>query len=262
MKPFLLPRKKNAFWFAVALAGGGLTGLVIVVISLAILLALLLALFVQMDAKSAASYGNPSLALVDASHNWTGQTNQPVVNEALYLAAALYNGPPDGYDTWYHAAMIPDVLAFWTKDCPGCAAWEQGNLQCVMLITAAYGLAGQPLPYVGNAITFYTSGAYAHAPGWEMVSPYSMPLPGDIIVLSSPYFGGVGHVVLVVDVQPPHDGKPGYVQFAQANGPGALNQEPLYQDNHGNLHMAIWPNYTVKTYLRHVSALTVPRPSA
>jgi hypothetical protein len=254
---FERPRKNSLFWLAVAAAGGGLTGFLIVVVSLIVLLALLLVLCVHLDAKSAASYGNPSLSLVDASHNWTGQENRAVVNEALYLAAAMYNGPPDGYDTWYHPSMIPDVFS-----CSRCGSWPQGNVQCVAFVTAAYGLAGQPLPYIGNAITFYTSGAYANAPGWEMVSPYSMPLPGDIIVLNSPYFGGVGHVVLVVDVQPPHDGKSGYVQFAQANGPGSLNQEALYQDSHGNVHMAIWPHYTVETYLRHVSALTTPRPSA
>lgn len=254
---FEASRKNGCFRLALAVAGGGLAGCLIVVVSLIVLLALLLALFLHLDVKSSASYGNPSLALVDASHNWTGQTNQAVVNEALYLAAALYNGPPEGYDTWYHAAMIPDVLS-----CSTCGYWPQGNVQCVAFVTAAYGLAGQPLPYTGNAITFYTSGAYTHAQGWEEVSPYSMPLPGDIVVLDSPSFGGVGHVALVVDVQPPHDGKPGYVQFAQANGPGSLDQEPLYQDSHDNVHMSIWPHYTVKTYLRHVSALTTPRPSA
>jgi hypothetical protein len=255
----MVPRRKNnLFWLAVAAAGGGLTGLVIVVVSIIAVLALLLALGAHLDDKSASTYGNPSLSLVDASHNWTGQRNQAVVNEALYLAAAMYNGPPDGYDTWYHAEMIPDVF------CAECGTWTQGDVQCVAFITAAYALAGQPLPYWRNmnAIDYYTSGDYAHAPGWEMVSPYSMPLPGDIVVLNSPYFGRVGHVVLVVDVQPPHNGKPGYVQFAQANGPGSINQESLYQDSHGNLHMSIWTNYTVETYLRHVSALTTPRPSA
>lgn len=254
---FEYPRKNNLFWLAVAACGGGLAGFLAVVLSLIVILALLLTLFGHIDAKSSASYGNPSLLLVDASHNWTGLENQSVVNEAVYLATALYNGPPDGFDTWYHTAMIPDVFS-----CAKCGTWPQGDVQCVALVTAAYGLAGQPLPYTGNAITFYTSGAYANAPGWEMVSPYSMPLPGDIVVLDSPYFGGVGHVVLVVDVQPPDNGKPGYVQFAQANGPGSLNQEPLYQDSHGNLHMSIWPHYTIKTYIRHVSALTTPRPSA
>jgi hypothetical protein len=256
---FERPRKNGCFWLAVAAAGGGVAGFLIVVVSIIVLVALLLALFGHLDLKSAASYGNPSLSLVDASHNWTGQENQAVVNEALYLAAAMYNGPPDGYDTWYHAAMIPDVFS-----CAACGNWTQGDVQCVAFITAAYALAGQPLPYWKNmnAIDYYTSGDYANAPGWEMVSPYSMPLPGDIVVLNSPYFGRVGHVVLVVDVQPPRDGRPGYVQFAQANGPGSLNQEPLYQDTHGNLHMSIWPNYTIETYLRHVSALTTPRPSA
>jgi hypothetical protein len=252
-------RNNNLFWLAVATAGGGIGGLLIVVVSLLVLLSLLLALFGQTNDTLTSNNGNPSLALVNASHNWTGQTNQPVVNEALYLAAAMYDGPPDGYDTWYHAALLPDVFT-----CADCGDWTQGDVQCVAFITAAYALAGQPLPYWRNmnAIAYYTSGDYAHLPGWEMVSPYSMPLPGDIIVLNSPYFQGVGHVVLVVDVQPPKDGTPGYVQFAQANGPGALNQEPLTQDSHGNLHMTIWPHYTVETYLRHVSALTTARSSS
>lgn len=255
----MFPRRKtNLFWLAVAAAGGGVSGVVIVVVSLVVLLSLLVVLFGQIDVKSSASYGNPSLLLVDASHNWTGQENQAVVNEALYLAAAMFNGPPDGYDTWYHAAMIPDVF------CSECGAWTQGDVQCVAFITAVYALAGQPLPYWRNmdAIDYFRSGDYANLPGWETVSPYSMPYPGDIVVLNSPFFDGVGHVVLVVDVQPPKDGKPGYVQFAQANGPGSLNQEMLYQDSHGNLHMAIWPHYTIETYIRHVSALTTPRPSA
>ncbi len=249
-------RKKSLFWLAVAAVGGGISGFLIVAVSLIILLSLLLALFVHIDGKSASSYGNPSLFLVDASHNWTGQRNQAVVNEALHVAAALYNGPPDGHDTWYHSDMIPDALQYWASTCSECGNWQQGELQCVALVTAAYGLAGQPLPYSGNAITFYTSGAYANAPGWEQVSPYSMPLPGDIVVMSSPYFGGAGHVAIVVDVQPPTNGTPGYVQFAQANGPGALNQEAFYQDAHGNLHMTIWKNYTVEAYIRHVSALS------
>lgn len=254
-----LRHKKNFFWLAVAVAGGGISGFLMIVVSLFVLLSLLLAVFVHLDGKSSSTYANPSLSLVDASHNWTGQTNQAVVNEALHLAAALFNGPPDGYDTWYHAALISDVFS-----CSDCGNWTQGDVQCVALVTAAYALAGQPLPYWRNmnAIDYYTSGDYAHTPGWEMISPYSMPLPGDMVVLNSPYFGGVGHILLVVDVQPPKDGKPGYVQFAQANGPGSINQEALYQDAHGNLHMAIWPKYTVETYLRHVSALTTPRPSA
>lgn len=257
-----LPRKKNLFWLAVAAAGGGIGGFLIVVVSLIVPLALLLAVFGNMDTKSPVSTGNPSLSLVNASHNWTGQTNQAVVSRALYLAAALYCqgpcGPPDHYDTWFHTEMVPDVF------CSECGRWLQGDVQCVAFITAAYALAGQPLPSWRNmnAIDYYTSGVYAHTPGWEMVSPYSLPLPGDMVVLNSPYFQGVGHIVLVVDVQPPHDGKNGYVQFAEANGPGAINQEALSQDTHGNLHMAIWPNYTVETYIRHVAALTTPRPSA
>jgi hypothetical protein len=187
---------------------------------------------------------------------WTGQKNVAVVDEALAMVPALYNGPPENYDSWYHAEMIPEAIAYWTRTCPGCSEWAEGNLQCVMLITAAYGLAGQDLPYVGDAATFWTSHQYAHRPGWEEVPANDMPMPGDIGVLASPYEGGVGHVFIVVDVQPPgKDGSVGYVQFAQANAEHALEQEPLTRDANGNLQMSIWKNYTVLGYIRHDAAL-------
>jgi hypothetical protein len=75
-----------------------------------------------------------------ASTVWTGQKNVAVVDEALAMVPALYNGPPENYDSWYHAEMIPEAIAYWTRTCPGCSEWAEGNLQCVMLITAAYGL--------------------------------------------------------------------------------------------------------------------------
>lgn len=191
------------------------------------------------------------------SQVWRGPENEAVVSAALYVASGLYNGPPDGYDTWYHAATIPAAIAYWQRTCPGCAAWAQGNLQCVMLITAAYGLTGQSLPYVGNAITFWTSGAYRQQPGWAMVPPTALPYPGDMIVLDSgANFQGVGHIVIVVDVEPPGGpGHPGYVQFAEANGPGAIVQMPLHEEVSGHFSLGIWRGYTVMGYIRHVTAL-------
>lgn len=196
---------------------------------------------------------------LQVTHAWQGPENQAVVNDALYVAAGLYDGPPDGLDTWYVPARIPQAIAYWQQTCPGCAAWAQGNLQCVMLLTAAYGLAGQPLPYIGNAVTFWTSGAYAHQPGWAMLPASALPYPGDIVVLDSPYFGGVGHVVILVDVKlPAGPGRSGYVQFAEANGPGSIDQMPLEEDAFGHFAIAVWRNYTVLGLIRHVSALTLP----
>lgn len=257
-------RKTSLFWLAVAACGGGISGLAIAVVSITLLLVIALSVFVNIDTKSSnttlpsSASGNGSSTLpLAVTTAWTGERNQAVVDEAVHIASAIYNCGADGYGQCYNASMIPDAVAYWQRTCPGCAAWQEGNLQCVMLITAAFGVVGQYLPYVGNAITFFTSGAYLHAPGWEELSPLSMPEPGDIIVLNSPFFGGVGHVVLVVDIKPPQNGQAGYVQFAQANGPGSINQEPLTQDASGGLHMQIWRDYTVMCYLRHSAASTV-----
>lgn len=258
------PRKTSLFWLAVAACGGGISGLVIVVVSITLFLVIALSVFVNIDTKSSntthpsrSSGNSSSLVPLDVTTVWTGERNQAVVDEAVHIASAIYNCGADGLGACYDASVIPDAVAYWQYTCPGCAAWQNGNLQCVMLLTAAFGLVGQDLPYVGNAITFYTSGAYLNLPGWEELSPLSMPEPGDIIVLNSPFFGGVGHVVLVVDVKPPQNGQAGYVQFAQANGPGSINQEPLTQDASGGLHMQIWTDYTVMSYIRHRAASKV-----
>ncbi len=252
-------RKTSLFWLAVAACGGGIGGVFIVVISVTVLLVITLGVFVGVDTKSSntsnaySTYSGGAVTPLDVTTNWTGARNQAVVNEAVHIASAIYDCGPDQLGTCYDAALIPDAVAYWQRTCPGCAAWQNGDLQCVMLVTAAFGLAGQSLPYVGNAITFYTSGAYLHAPGWEELSPLSMPEPGDMIVMDSPFFGGVGHIVIVVDVKPPHGGQAGYVQFAEANGPGSVIQEPLTQDASGGLHMQIWTDYTVECYIRHTA---------
>lgn len=248
------------------LLGIGGCGSVFLLFLLVLGLALLVTLapLTGLQAVNASAQARPLGAFTSAgslpahvSHVWRGPANRLAVSAALYVASGLYNGPPDGYDTWYHAEQIPAAIAYWQRTCPGCAAWAQGNLQCVMLITAAYGLAGQPLPYVGNAITFWTSGAYRHLPGWAMIAPSALPYPGDMLVLDSGVnFQGVGHIVLVVDVAVPlGSGHPGYVQFAEANGPGAILQMPLREDASGAFSMGIWRGYTVMGYIRHVTAL-------
>lgn len=210
------------------------------------------------------SVGSAGTTITTASQVWTGQQNRAVVDAALSIVPALYNGPPEQYDSWYRTEIRPDqpgdgitaAIAYWNQTCAGCAEWAQGNLQCVMFITAAYGVVGQGLPYVGDAATFWTTHAYAHQPGWEEIQPNQMPMPGDIGVLASPYDDGVGHVFLIVDVKPPSaNGTAGYVQFAQANAAQALAQEPLTRDASGNLSLSIWANYTVLGYIRHSSAI-------
>jgi CHAP domain len=165
-----------------------------------------------------------------------------VAMAALSIAAHLFGNP----DTWYDAGMPPPVLQFWANACPigsGCwADWQEGSLQCVLLVTGAFALAGSPLPVAGNAIDFWS--LYQHRPGWlevpSAIAPPSergLPMPGDIMVWYDPP-PLVGHVAIVVAVTPPLGGHNGSVTFAEANGPGPLVTQTLLPD----LSVVTWFN--------------------
>jgi hypothetical protein len=176
-----------------------------------------------------------------------------VAQAALSIAAHLYGNP----DTWYDASMPPSVLQFWARACPGGSGcwvdWQEGSLQCVLLVTGAYALAGSPLPAAGNAIDFWS--LYQHRPGWLEVpsatappSRRGLPMPGDIMVWYDPP-PLVGHVAIVVGVIPPVQGHNGSVTFAEANGPVPLVTQTLLPD----LSVVTWSNpipYSVLGYIR------------
>lgn len=175
---------------------------------------------------------------------------------ALSIAAHLYGNP----DTWYDAGMPPPVVQFWARACPsgsGCwADWQEGSLQCVLLVTGAFALADSALPAAGNAIDFWS--LYQHRPGWLEVpsatappSQRGLPMPGDIMVWYDPP-PLVGHVAIVVGVNPPLFGHNGAVTFAEANGPGPIVTQTLLPD----LSVVTWTNpipYSVLGYIRPVT---------
>jgi hypothetical protein len=175
---------------------------------------------------------------------------------ALSIAAHLYGNP----DIWYDAGMPPPVLHFWASVCPngsGCwVDWREGSLQCVLFVTGAFALAGSPLPAAGNAIDFWS--LYQHRPGWIEVpsamappSQRGLPMPGDIMVWYDPP-PLVGHVAIVVGVNPPLAGHNGSVTFAEANGPDSLVTQVLLPD----LSVVTWSNpipYSVLGYIRPVA---------
>ena len=179
-----------------------------------------------------------------------------VTMAALSIAAHLYGNP----DTWYDTGMPPPVLHFWASVCPsgtGCwNDWQEGSLQCVLLVTGAFALAGLPLPVAGNAIDFWS--LYQHRPGWievpSAIAPPSqrgLPMPGDIMVWYDPP-PLVGHVAIVVGVNPPMGEHNGSVTFAEANGPGSLVTQVLLPD----LSVVTWSNpipYSVLGYIRPVT---------
>jgi hypothetical protein len=172
---------------------------------------------------------------------------------ALEIAAHLYGNPDTSYDT----SMPQPVLHFWAGACPsgsGCwIDWQEGNLQCVLLVTGAFALAGSPLPVAGNAIDFWS--LYQNRPGWlevpSAIAPPSqrgLPMPGDIMVWYDPP-PLVGHVAIVVGVNPPLAGHNGSVTFAEANGPGSIVTQTLLP----NLSVVTWSNpipYSVLGYIR------------
>jgi hypothetical protein len=192
-----------------------------------------------------------------------------VVAWALSIAAHLYPCPdmydpgqlPPYMDTCYNQAMPRAVIQYWEETCPGCSQWQNGNLQCVMLVLAAFGLAGAPAPIAGNAITFWWS--YAHLPGWieipsfflpgstsELAPPSArgLPRPGDMVVWYISWDPLVGHIAVVVNVTLPSPARLGSLTFAEANGPAPLYTMSINPD----LSVNAWPGYYVAGYVRNI----------
>lgn len=177
-----------------------------------------------------------------------------IVAVALQMAAHLHRCGPEDLDQCWDSGFPAQAIRYWQQECPGCAYWQNGNLQCVMLVTAAYALAGDPLPAVGNAEEFWRLYFRGSRVGWEEIPDgEGLPLPGDILVLSS--LGGPGHVAVVVAVQWPTGSHVGELTIAQANGPGAINSFVLP----ATLRLQTWPGYRTLGYIRHVPPRTQTR---
>jgi CHAP domain len=178
-----------------------------------------------------------------------------IVAVALAMAAHLYNCGSTGMDLCYDAGFPGVVLAYWQRTCPRCGQWANGNLQCVMLALAAYGLAGIPPPVAGNAVAFWSLYANRAASGWVEVpagwgSPpqRGLPQPGDWMVWYDARAPDVGHIAVVVRVEPPTIDQEGSVTFAEANGPGPIVTQAILPD----LTVRTWSGYTVVGYIRHI----------
>lgn len=174
-----------------------------------------------------------------------------IVTIALEMTAHLHGNPDVTYDAGFPAAAI----AYWQRTCPHCSEWQNGNLQCVMFVLAAYGVAGEPAPVAGNAVTFWS--LYASRPGWSeinagaasTVAQRGLPAPGDMMVWYSGFEPTVGHIAIVVQVAPPANGQAGAITFAEANGPAPLVTTALLPD----LSVQTWAGYTVLGYIRRTA---------
>lgn len=206
------------------------------------------------------STGNPTVITcgTGATGPCKGRYGLAIAQGAETIAEHLYGVP----DTSADVTMPSRVLTYWNSVCPdgsNCRIdWQQGNIQCVFLITGAFALAGHPLPVAHNAIVFWSD--YANEPGFEeiLAGGGGMPAVGDIMVFDDSPLGGVGHVAIVVGVTLPSKGDKkhhkaahtGTIRFAQANSYSNFTQATINLD--GSIQLNDWPGYTVVGFIRTV----------
>ena len=170
------------------------------------------------------------------------QYGSAVVAWAKRMADALYVNPACGSqrggacnDTWYTNAFPQPVVQYgqtWCQTHGDCSDWANGSYQCVSFVRGAY---SQVYPMTLSNDAFALWATYQHEQGWQeipaaaatAVADRGLPQPGDVMVFKST---GVGHVAIVMQVQPPVNGKPGFVQFANANSSSAYDRMPLNAD--------------------------------
>lgn len=180
-----------------------------------------------------------------------------VVALARQMADALYVNPgchgiisyPDCYYTWYDSNFPQSVIAYGNTVCPGCSAWANGTYQCVSFVRGAYGPI-YPMVWTANAFDLYA--LYAGKPGWQEIPSAAappdqrgIPLPGDVMVFKD---SSIGHVAIVMNVVPSHNGTDGSITFANANSVSPYTTMPLLPDL--TVDTSSWPGYTVWGYIR------------
>jgi hypothetical protein len=206
-----------------------------------------------------------------------------VVASAQTLQQHVYGPLANQYDAT--DPVFVRARAYWMQTCTVggklCPEAQSGNLQCVLFVSAAFALAGDPLPALGNAVDFWT--LYQGRAGWHQIgatafppSARGLPRPGDLMVweggahLENGKRVAYGHIAIVVHVVPPTSGHDGSITVAQANAPGNLLTKSDLPGNfftlpvHADLSVPGWSaftsasgvaygSYTVLGYLRQTT---------
>lgn len=162
-----------------------------------------------------------------------------VVQWAKAMANALSVNPACGTrrggacnTTWYTSAFPQPVIAYgqhWCQAHGDCAGWANGTYQCVSFVRGAYSQV-YPMTYSNDAFGLWAT--YQHLPGWQEIPAAAtanvaarfLPEPGDAMVFKDL---GVGHVAIVLAVQPPTGQRNGWVAFANTNSSSAYDRMPL-----------------------------------
>ena len=228
-------RRRISTWLII----GGVTGLGSVILVFLVFLVFLIIFLIPLMAAGAfaASTQGSSLSLSGAfTSNSYGAA---VVQSAKEMADALYVNPACGNtrggncnDTWYTSAFPQPVIQYgqtWCQAHNDCADWANGTYQCVSFVRGAYSQV-YPMNYTNDAFGLWAT--YHNRPGWQEVPAAAtpdmaqrfLPDPGDVMVFKNL---SVGHVAIVMAVQPPQNGHNGWVEFANANSGNAYQRMPL-----------------------------------
>jgi hypothetical protein len=213
-----------------------------------------------------------------------------VGSAALALQQRVWGPAANLYDP--NDALIRKVIPYWLTYCNNgsgglCHQAAIGNLQCVQFVTAAYFLAGDPLPAVYNAEDFWTG--YAGRSGWQRIpSPSAFPVAfapptlGDLIIWKGgghweaqllpngqvvQVWAEWGHIAIVVGYHPPTLDQNGTIEVAQANASGNKFADTSARGNTYTMQVTsngvikTWAGFWVLGFLRHSitpSGLSLP----
>lgn len=169
----------------------------------------------------------------------SSQSGAAVVAWAKKMADALYVNPACGdkrggncNDTWYTSAFPKEVIQYgqtWCQSHGDCADWTNGTYQCVSFVRGAYSQV-YPMKFTNDAFGLWAT--YQNLPGWQEIPAAAtpdvaqrfLPEPGDVMVFKDL---SIGHVSIVLQVQPPANGQNGWIEFANANSSSAYDRMPL-----------------------------------
>jgi hypothetical protein len=148
------------------------------------------------------------------------------------------------------------------------------QVECVGFVVTSFAMAGYTLPPIPNpgwAVQYWQM--YASKPGWQEIPSGSGPaLPGDIMVMKGENDADhhMGHVAIVVAVNPPANGTAGSIVVAQGNAPGNfVTPDPrapgvpagieLYALPYSSNYVitSTWSHYAVLGTVRNLAAQTV-----
>lgn len=185
----------------------------------------------------------PGATSTDASTCYPGNPyGAQVVAWARQMADALYVNPACGArrggacnDTYYTSAFPQAVVQYgqaWCQPHGDCSDWASGSYQCVSFVRGAYSQV-YPMRLSNDAFGLWQT--YQHVAGWQEIpaaatshlSLRGLPEPGDVMVFKDT---SVGHVAIVLAVQPPTNGHAGSITFANANSSSAYDRMPILPD--------------------------------